>query len=57
MILPVSAVITDDSGERRNYDRVLDKVSKPLMQAAREHITFTPRQTVSFYPLSKTRVN
>src|SRR3546814_5951198 len=38
VILPVSAVITDDSGERRSYDLVLDEVSKPLMQAAREHI-------------------
>lgn len=43
VILPVSAVITDDSGERRNYDRVLDEVSKPLMQEAREYITFTSR--------------
>src|SRR3546814_11900442 len=41
VILPVSAVITDDSGERRSYDLVLDEVSKPLMQAAREHIAFT----------------
>lgn len=48
MILPVSAVITDDSGERRNYDRVLDEVSKPLMQVAREYITFAPRHTT--YP-------
>lgn len=48
VILPVSAVITDDSGERRNYDRVLDEVSKPLMQEAREHITFTSRHTT--YP-------
>jgi hypothetical protein len=48
VILPVSAVITDDSGERRNYDRVLDEVSKPLMQQAREHIAFTSRHTI--YP-------
>lgn len=48
VILPVSAAITGDSGERRNYDRVLDEVSKPLMQAARKHITFTPRHTT--YP-------
>src|SRR3546814_20166723 len=48
VILPVSAVITDDSGERRSYDLVLDEVSKPLMQAAREHIAFTSRQTT--YP-------
>lgn len=43
VILPISSVITDDSAERRNYDRVLDQVSKPLMQEAREHITFTSR--------------
>jgi len=43
VILPVSAVITDDAGERRNYDRVLDQISKPLMQEAHEHITFTSR--------------
>src|SRR3546814_16173403 len=41
-------VITDDSGERRSYDLVLDEVSKPLMQAAREHIAFTSRHTT--YP-------
>lgn len=43
VILPVSAVITDDSGERRNYDRILDEISKPLMQEVREHITFTAK--------------
>lgn len=48
VILPVSAIITDDAGERRSYDRVLDEVSEPLMQAAREHITFTSRHTT--YP-------
>lgn len=48
VILPVSAAITDDSEERRNYDRVLDEISKPLMHAAREHITFTSRHTT--YP-------
>ncbi len=48
VILPVSAVITDDTGERRNYDRVLDEVSRPLMQEVREYITFTPKQTT--YP-------
>lgn len=45
VILPVSAVITDDVGERRSYDRVLDQVSKPLMQAVREHVAFEPKQT------------
>ncbi|NYT76954.1 Fic family protein [Alcaligenaceae bacterium] len=48
VILPVSAVITDDSAQRRNYDCVLDEISKPLMQEAREHITFTSRRTT--YP-------
>ncbi|AHG65356.1 Fic family protein [Advenella mimigardefordensis] len=45
VILPVSAVITDDAGERRSYDRVLDEVSKPLMHAVREFITFKSTQT------------
>lgn len=45
VILPISAVITDDAGERRGYDRVLDHVSKPLMQAVREHVTFQSTQT------------
>lgn len=48
VILPISAVITDDAGERRGYDRVLDQVSRPLMQAVREHISFEPTQTT--YP-------
>lgn len=44
MILPVSAVITDDAGERRNYDRVLDSISKPLMEAVRDEVQFSPAQ-------------
>lgn len=48
MILPISAVITDDTGERRAYDRVLDQVSKPLMQAVRDHLVFESGQTT--YP-------
>lgn len=48
VILPVSAVITDDAAERRSYDRILDRVSKPLMQSVREHVVFEPVQTV--YP-------
>lgn len=48
VILPISAVITDDAGERRGYDRVLDQVSGPLMQAVREHVVFEPAQTT--YP-------
>ena len=45
VILPISAVISDDAGERRAYDNVLDKVSKPLMQAVRELVQFAPVQT------------
>ncbi len=45
VILPVSAVIADDAGERCGYDRVLDRVSNPLMQAVREYVTFEPAQT------------
>lgn len=45
VILPVSAVITDDAGERRGYDRVLDQVSRPLMQAVREYVAFESVQT------------
>lgn len=48
VILPVSAVITNDAGERRSYDRVLDRVSRPLMQAVHEFVTFEPVQTT--YP-------
>lgn len=48
VILPVSAVITDDAGERRGYDRVLDKVSRPLMQTVHEDITFSANYTT--YP-------
>ena len=48
VILPVSAVISDDAGERRNYDRILDQVSRPLMQQALEHLTFTAKPTT--YP-------
>lgn len=45
VILPVSAVISDDALERRAYDRVLDRVSKPLMQAVREQVKFNAVQT------------
>lgn len=45
VILPVSAVITDDVGERRGYERVLDQMSKPLMQGVREYVMFEPVQT------------
>ncbi|MEN4902733.1 Fic family protein [Luteimonas sp. TWI1437] len=48
VILPVSAVITDDAGERRGYDRVLDRVSRPLMERVRELVAFEP--TLTTYP-------
>jgi len=48
VILPVSAAITADAGERRGYDRVLDRVSRPLMQAVRDRVEFEPVQTT--YP-------
>ena len=48
VILPVSAVITADAGERRAYDEVLDQVSKPLMQSIRDQVEFARVQTA--YP-------
>ncbi|MDC8773560.1 Fic family protein [Roseateles albus] len=45
VILPISAVIMDDPGERRGYDRVLDEVSKPLMEHVRAHVEFTGTRT------------
>jgi Fic/DOC family len=45
VILPVSAVISADVGERRAYDQVLDQVSKPLMSAIREQVEFSNVQT------------
>lgn len=45
VILPISAVITHDIGERRAYDRVLDQVSKPLMHRVRELVDFATEQT------------
>jgi len=48
VILPVSAVITSDAGERRAYDQVLDQVSGPLMTAIRDQVEFAKVQTT--YP-------
>ncbi len=48
VILPVSAVITDDVSERRGYDHVLDTVSGPLMREMCEQVEFQPVQTI--YP-------
>lgn len=44
VILPVSAVIDADAGERRAYNDVLDVVSKPLMEAIRDKVTFSRTQ-------------
>lgn len=48
VILPISAVISADTGERRSYDQVLDQVSKPLLQLVREKVVFGPARTA--YP-------
>lgn len=48
VILPVSAVITADTGERRAYEQILDRVSKPLMLRIREQVSFAGMQ--SHYP-------
>lgn len=48
VILPVSAVISSDAGERRAYEQLLDQVSQPLMTALREHVSFAKTQTT--YP-------
>jgi len=44
LILPISAVLTDDPTERRRYDQLLDSISKPLMAACRHLISFTPQR-------------
>lgn len=41
VILPVSAVITDDAAERRAYDMILDEVSKPLMRTLSDDVSFS----------------
>lgn len=48
VILPISSVITDDGAERREYDLVLDRVSKPLVHAVRDQIQISQQQTT--YP-------
>jgi len=48
VILPVSAVITEDAAERRAYDQVLDAVSAPLMAHVRDRVAFNP--TTTTYP-------
>lgn len=48
VILPISAVITADPGERRAYDQVLDFVSKPLMSEVVDRVSFAKTHTT--YP-------
>jgi Fic family protein len=48
MILPVSALITSDPTERRAYDRILDEISRPLMQSLAGLYEFVAAQTT--YP-------
>lgn len=45
VILPISATISDDMVARHGYNRVLDEVSRPLMQAVRDQLAFAPTQT------------
>lgn len=44
VILPVSTLISSDSGERRAYDRILDSISGPLMSHLAGHYEFGPEQ-------------
>lgn len=48
LILPVSSLITRDPAERRAYDRVLDDISRPLMQSLSGLYEFAATPTV--YP-------
>lgn len=48
VILPVSAVIDGDAGERRAYNDVLDAVSKPLMEAVRDKVSFSRTHQVEY---------
>ncbi len=46
LILPISSLIASDSAERRAYDRILEKVSRPLMDLMGGHYKFG--QTVTY---------
>ncbi len=48
MILPVSSLITSDPTERHAYDRILDEISRPLMNSLVGHYEFAP--TYITYP-------
>lgn len=40
LILPISSLITSDSAERRAYDRILEEISRPLMDLMAGHYRF-----------------
>lgn len=40
LILPISSLISSDSAERRAYDRILEQVSRPLMDVMEGHYRF-----------------
>jgi hypothetical protein len=48
VILPVSAVIDSDGGERRAYNDVLDQVSRPLMESVRDKVSFARGEQVKY---------
>ena len=48
MIVPISTWITRDFAERRAYNQLLDRISRPLMAALTGHYRFTALQTA--YP-------
>ncbi len=45
MILPVSSLITSNHTERHAYDRILDEISRPLMQSLTGLYEFAPNHT------------
>jgi len=48
MVLPVSSLITSNHTERHSYDRILDEISRPLMQSLAGLYEFAPNHTT--YP-------
>lgn len=48
IILPISQAIAEHASDRRAYDNILDRVSKPLMHQLREHYSFS--KTPVHYP-------
>jgi hypothetical protein len=44
IILPVSSLIMSDAGERRAYDRILEVISRPLMQDVAGQYDFGERK-------------